>query len=70
MEDFEYSMEATILGAVAAGWTHPETEDRVLDAALATAIAAEVIAVLPVIFLNNGLELDITTGEVTRANQG
>lgn len=36
------STEENIRGAVARGWTHPETEDRVMDAELAEAIAGEV----------------------------
>jgi len=35
-----------IAGAVARGWCHPETEDRVMDADLAYAITQEIEALL------------------------
>ena len=34
--------EEKILGAIARGWCHPETEDRIMDPELAEAIAQEI----------------------------
>lgn len=68
MDSEKETLESLIVGAVARGYTHETTKNMVLNAALCMAIAAEILALIPVILLEHGLELDITTGKVTHAN--
>jgi hypothetical protein len=39
----DHKLETKIREAVARGWCHPETEDRVMDADLAEAIVGEIM---------------------------